>query len=211
MWLSTKDVGSTAVAKTTGSTKREKVQNLRKQHNSLFIKENVINPKFIPRMCYKHEGELIVGFYEREILGGKDIYTEFCDRDFNPEDPKRTLWKWQFNSEYKTEYKLSDPHPGTKDCRYLIPIDELINVKEVHYPTQQVVTVEEKVPEAVTPAPVVKEVVKETPAEALLDAPSAGEDVPYADMTLRDYAAIKWQKPVSLRGWLNDLIIKNSK
>jgi hypothetical protein len=36
------------------------------------------------------------------------------------------------------------------------------------------------------------------------------EDAPYSEMTIRDYFAIQTGKPVSAKGWLNDLI-KNSK
>jgi len=37
------------------------------------------------------------------------------------------------------------------------------------------------------------------------------EDCPYSEMTLRDYMAIHTGKPVSLKDWLNELVIKNSK
>ena len=36
-------------------------------------------------------------------------------------------------------------------------------------------------------------------------------DVPYDSMTLRDFAAIQWKKPVSHKRWLNELITKNFK
>lgn len=182
MSISTKDLTNSSQD---GQSKREKVLALIEKHKPLFEKEGVENPKFIPRLCYKHKGELIIGFYPRELYGGTDIYTEFCTRDFDPEDPERRLWKWIYNPEYEKEYELSDPHPGTGDRRYIIPIAELIDVADYH-----------------------KEVVTEieNEEELFIESPSSGDDVPYSAMTLRDYAAIQWQRPVSLKPWLNDLI-----
>jgi hypothetical protein len=172
------------------NSKREKIQALAVKHKQLFEKEGVQNPKFIPRMCYKHKGEMIIGFYAKEIYGGADIYTEFCSRDYEPEDAKRTLWKWEYNPEYATEYEQSEPHPATGDRRFLIPVDELINVNEIH---------EEK------------KASEEDEEDLFIETPTSGEDVPYDSMTLRDYAAIQWKEPVSLKPWLNDLIRKNFK
>tara|TARA_R100001015_G_C4612854_1_gene168445 strand:+ start:422 stop:979 length:558 start_codon:yes stop_codon:yes gene_type:complete len=160
-------------------TKREKIAKLQDKHLELFKQEGVKQPKFIPRMCYKHEGELIVSFYPSEIEGGVDLYTEFVSRDYEPEDPERRLWKWVYNDSYETEYPQSEPHPSTGDRRFLIPIDELIEV--------------EKKPE-------VKQQMLFEPL------PDADADVPFNSMTLRDYAAIQWKVPVSHKKWLNNLI-----
>jgi hypothetical protein len=183
MGLSTKDLKGEAKKP---STVREKIQELQKKHASLFEKESIQHPKFVPRMCYKHtSGDMIVGFYEKELRGGKDIYTEFCSRNYNSENP--ILWKWVFNPEYATEYEKSEPHPSTGDRRYLIPADELININDLY-----------------------KEKETEEPL-TLLPEMGAGEDVPYDSMTLRDHAAIQWQKPVSGKKWLNELITNTFK
>ena len=185
MALSTKNIGDNKPR----LSKREKILALMKDHQPLFDKEGISNPKFIPRLCYKQKGEMIIGFYNMEITGGNDIYIEFCDRSFLPEDDKRTLYKWIFNPEYTTEYAKSDPHPATGDRRYLIPVAELINVTELHN----------------TPTPEVEE---KDEFEELTDGVS---DVPYDAMTLRDYAAIQWKKPVSCKKWLNELVTKTFK
>ena len=172
----------------TSPTKREKVQALMEKHKPLFEKEGVSNPKFIPRMAYKHEGELIVGFYPKEIYGEQDIYTEFCSRDYEPEDSQRRLWKWIYNPDYETEYKTSEPHPTTGDVRYFVPVDELIDVAQLDHgknDEQKQLNVDD------------------------LNAEIA--DLPYDAMTIRDYAAIKWKKPISYKKWLNELITKNFK
>jgi len=188
--LDTKNIKTSAAP-----DKRGRVQELKRYHTHLFEKENIINPKFIPRMCYPNKGELIIGFYPNELNGGLDIYTEFCSRDDVPEDPKRILYKWPFNPEYATEYAQSDPHKSTGDKRFLIPIEELINVSELHSP--QLIKEE-------------PEQVKEEPA-VFIELPDASNDHPYADMTIRDYAAIQWKEPVSGKKWLNELITKTHK
>tara|TARA_R110002020_G_scaffold29571_9_gene93229 strand:- start:3181 stop:3732 length:552 start_codon:yes stop_codon:yes gene_type:complete len=168
-------------------SKREKILDLMEKHKPLFEKEGVTNPRFIPRMAYKHNGELIIGFYPKEMYGEQDIYTEFCSREYEPEDPERKLYKWMYNSNYEEEYEASEPHPTTGDVRYFIPVDELIEVQGLH--KSELVTEEIKFDD--------------------FDKKSA--DVPYDAMTLRDYAAIKWREPVSHKKWLNDLITKNFK
>lgn len=187
MGISTKKVNNPKNVK----SKREKVSLLRKQHASLFSKEKILNPKFSPRMCYMLDGELVISFYDRELYGGADLYTEFCNRDYEQEEkggyPKGTLWKWIYNPEYRTEYKKSDLNAGINDVRYIIPIEELINVTELHSSVNK---------------PSEEE-------ETLLDTPTAGEDVPYSSMTLRDYVAIQLKKPVSHKQWLNEIISKN--
>ena len=181
-------------------TNRDKVIELIKYHKPLFIKEGVTNPKFIPRLCYPHKGVQVVTFFQKEIAGGQDIYIEFCNRELEPEDENRTLWKWIFNPEYDTEYELSDPHPSSSDRRYIIPITELVNVKEFH----------EKQTAGESPlaaGPVLPEPDSPTGSWIKLEE----TDVPYEAMTIRDYAAIQWKMPVSNKPWLNELIIKTFK
>ena len=191
-------------------TNRDKVIALMQYHKPLFVKEGVSNPKFVPRLCYPHNGVQVVTFFPKEIAGGQDIYIEFCNRELEPEDPDRTLWKWIFNPNYDEEYDITEPHPHTTDRRYIIPITELVNVKEYH----------EKM-EATGPMSTVHIVgLKETPQEesvpqeSIKQAPSSNgqsTDIPYEAMTVRDYAAIQWKLPVSNKDWLNELIIKTFK
>ncbi len=174
-------------------SKRERIKELMSEHSVLFLKEGVKNPKFIPRLCYMHKGQKIVGFYPSEIKGEQDIYAEFCDRNDVPEDPERTLYKWKYNAHYEEEYETSEPHPVTGDKRYLIPVDELLIVKNLHIHPVTTHALEENSPEV---------------AELVI---SEDLDVPYSQMTLRDYAAIKWRKPVSSKRWLNELIMQTEK
>lgn len=171
------------------SSKRERIAALLETHKPLFEKLGVSNPAFIPKMAYPDEGELIISFYPSEVNKGEDVYTEFVSRDYEPEDPERRLWKWPYNPEYATEYRHSDPHPTTGDRRFLVPVDELIDVKKEMIATEEKST-------------------GQLDAFSLIEAPDGNSDQPYSNMTMRDYAAIQWKQPVSHKQWLNELIIK---
>lgn len=211
MAISTKNIGAYVPPKT--DSKRDVVLGLMKHHRGLFEKEGVHNPKFIPRLCYKHNGIKIIGFYPKELYGGIDIYVEFCDRDYNPEDSSRTLWKWSYNPEFATDYLLSEPHAATRDQRYLIPISELINVTELHSTQNKAPVIVEPVMQT-KPSQVINhhDMLDDSPDQPgefiIAENAGAGTDVPYDAMTLRDFAAIQWKKPVSHKKWLNELITK---
>lgn len=183
MGLSTKNI----------SSRRSAVEELKQKHIKLFEQEGVEKPKFIPKMAYIPSGgqDRIIALFPSEIMGGEDIYTEFVSKQNVPEDPERTLWKWPFNPEFETEYEKSDPHPATGHRRYLIPIDELIDVATLHReePVQTTLTLIEPV----------------TENGKLVD------DAPLSEMTMRDEIAIRWELPVSNKEWLNELVREKKK
>ena len=169
--------------------KRTQVAELKEKHVALFKLEGVEDKaKFIPKMAYIPEpgADRIIAFFPSEIQGGEDIYTEFVSKDNIPDNPERTLWKWPFNPEFDTEYKKSEPHQATGHHRYLIPIDELINVGERY----------------------VKPVKAKESEQTKLVLDVATDDAPIGQMTIRDKAAIDWKLPVSNKAWLNELIKK---
>lgn len=181
MALSTVDGGA--------SSKRSKIAALLEKHKPLFDKLGISNPTFIPKMAYPDNGEIIIGFYPKEINAGEDVYTEFVSRDFEPEDQERRLWKWVYNPEYAKEYRMSEPHPSTGDRRFLVPVDELIDVAKDILQKEQKQT-------------------GQLDVFNLLEVPDGNSDQPYTNLTMRDYAAIQWKRPVSHKKWLNELIIK---
>ena len=213
MGIGTKNLDRSTQKRNSFTTKREAIKELRKKHEPLFVKEGLtLDAKFLPRNRYKHEGELVIGFYPSEIIANVDIYTEFWSRDWDPEDPNRTLWKWMYNAEYETEYKKSEPHPTSGHRMYYIPTDELIDVEELHTPKPEgslPIIKEEVITEVVDSIKTdIIETPKEPVEEFLDDTPLAGEDVPYSAMTLRDHVAITYKKPLSNKAWLNNLITK---
>jgi hypothetical protein len=194
-----------------GLTKREKVKVLRDHHEKIFEGEQVKFPKFVTRCCYLDNtlGEKVVGLFPKELFGKKDVYIEFCSRDtIIPEDPERTLWKWEYNPDYLTEYKLANPIKSTGDRRCLIPADELINVTELYSekPMPKPVEIEEvKAEEKETKEETVTSPKEELSLESVID---ADHDVPFNLLTAKDIMAIIWKKPISHKKWINDVITK---
>jgi len=115
------------------SSRRSTIADLKEKHLKLLQSENIEGKeKFIPKMAYIPKGGLdrVISFFLSEILGGQDIYTEFTSKELVPDDTERTLWKWEFNPQFETAYEKSEPHPATGHCRYLVPVDELVNVAD---------------------------------------------------------------------------------
>jgi hypothetical protein len=180
------------------SDKKTKIANLMEKHTPLFASEGVEKGKvkFIPKMAYipAAGAERVIAFFPSEMSGNQDIYTEFVSKDYDPEDPERRLWKWSYNPHYEAEYETTQPHPVSGHCRYLIPVDELIDVAEAHQNG------------AASPA-----VEEEKSTMNFDDLPDPDEDQPIASLTIRDKAAIDWKLPVSKKKWLNELITTNFK
>lgn len=115
--------------------------------------------------------------------------------------------------------RISDPKPVTPLVN-LTPILEKDNNDEVAE-VEEEATSDAKQEES----PEIKEVTKEEPVKEIPEEQTsvattppvtdislgddvAGADLPYTKMSLRDYAAIQWKRPVSHKKWLNELIIK---
>lgn len=182
MGLSTKNAGASSVM-----DKKTKIANLREKHEHLFQLEGVgASAKFIPKMAYIPRGsdDRVIALFPSEIKGGEDIYTEFVSSEYDPEDPERRLWKWPFNSHWEEEYQTTEPHHKTGHVRYLIPVDELLDVAQSHQHS----------------------VVEDDAKEDQFPMPDANDDAPINQLTIRDKAAIDWKLPVSRKPWLNDLI-----
>jgi len=175
------------------SNKKQLIAELRVKHEKWLEAEGLgSKAKFIPKMAYIPTGdsERIIAFFPSEISGGQDIYTEFVSKSYEPEDPERTLWKWIYNPHYTEEYKTTEPHAVSGHVRYLIPVDELINVAEFQQ-LQPELKIQKKMDFSELPDP--------------------DSDQPIAELTIRDKAAIDWKKPVSKKKWLNNLILSTFK
>jgi len=114
----------------TPAERKKKVEKLREEHEDYFQTIGNLNSLYIPKMAYRPPGkdELYVSFFPSELKKGKDIYTEFVDIDYNPEDAKRTLYLLKHNPYWESEYELIVSSTGFE--RYLIPVKELIDVKD---------------------------------------------------------------------------------
>lgn len=166
---------------TTGNINRkEKTAELIKFHEKKFITNGINEPKFIPKCAYQPRGldGLHLGFFESELKKPADIYTEFVSIELDPEDPDRNLYKWRYNPHYAEEYEATKPN-ANGHVRYLIPVAELIKIEELQ--------------------------VEESPFPDF-DLMNPENDEPFARMTMKDFCAITWKRPLSDKKWLNDLI-----
>ena len=83
-------------------------------------------------MAYRPTGkdELHISFFPSELQKGKDVYTEFVSIDYESEDPKRTLYLWEYNAHWEEEYELIESSSGFQ--RHIIPVAELKVISDVN-------------------------------------------------------------------------------
>lgn len=169
--------------------RQEKTEDLLKHHDWKFKMIQEDSPLFIPKCSYIPKGmsENHIGFFQSEVKKGKDIYTEFTSIDLDPEDPKRTLYKWRFNPHYDEEYERTDPG-ANGHFRYLIPVSELVLIEF------EQTELEQQAPVQTSLFPNFDQII------------DPDQDAALSNITLRDLAAIILQQPVSQKQWLNEII-----
>jgi hypothetical protein len=115
----------------TPEQRKQKVKELREQHENYFNMNELSDAAYIPKMAYRPPGkdELHVSFFPSELERNKDIYTEFVSIDYDSEDPKRTLYLHKYNPHWKEEYEMIESNSGFQ--RHLIPASELKVVSDV--------------------------------------------------------------------------------
>jgi hypothetical protein len=98
---------------------------LREKHQPYFNLKKVPDAIFIPKMAYKPSGkdELFIAFFQSELRKESDLYVEFVNRDLQPEDMNRNLWKWNYNPHWDEEYEKLE------NDRYLVPVSELVCIR----------------------------------------------------------------------------------
>lgn len=162
-----------------------KVQELRKYHQATLDAYGRPDADFIPKMAYIPKGkeELCIGFFPSEMQRGVDFFTEFVDKNLQPEDPERKLYLWKYNQFWETEYEQINN--GTYTWA-MVPVSELYVVDLKDYVTKVRTNEFELVEKAV--------------------APIEG-DAPISELTIKDLAAILLNKPCSDKPFLNKLIL----
>ena len=115
----------------TPEERKEKVKELSAEHEKYFgtLKHDF---QYIPKMAYRPSGkdELHISFFPSELQKGKDIYTEFVSIDYESEDPKRTLYLWEYNAHWEEEYELIESSSGFQ--RHIIPVGELKVINDIN-------------------------------------------------------------------------------
>jgi hypothetical protein len=111
--------------KMTPEERKQKVADLKRQHEEYFNSNELQDAAYIPKMAYRPPGkdDLHVSFFPSELERNKDIYTEFVSIDYDAEDPKRTLYLHKYNPHWKEEYEMIESSSGFQ--RHIIPVSEL--------------------------------------------------------------------------------------
>jgi hypothetical protein len=141
---------------------------------------------------YDEQRRLVVGIFPSEFKKTKGFFFELIDSDLNPTDSDRKVYRVPPSNSFEEEYELN------AKGSYLVPIEEL---KVVH---RSSVAISKMSAFTGTDETVFK--VTQKAQEAIPKAPAPMEDAPYSEITIRDYYAIHTNRPVSAKGWLNDLI-----
>lgn len=175
--------------------KAQKTKDMR-DYNSDLIADLGISPYDfnMKTQFYDEQRRLVVGIFPSEFKKTKGFFFELIDSDLNPTDKERKVYRVPYNANFEEEYELN------AKGSYLVPIEELkvVHRSSVAISKMSAFTGTEEAPQRFKTEK--KEVVN------IPNAPSPMEDNPYSEMTIRDYYAIHANRPVSAKGWLNDLI-----
>lgn len=174
--------------------KKRRVAEMKDFHKKTLEDLGVHPSSFIPKLAYiptfpPGKTEKVVSMFASEMNKKVDLYIEFAEREAIPMDKEnRTLYRLKYNAFYHEEYEKEGPDNA---LRYLIPVSELTVVKKYGAGASVSTTVAEPI---------------ESKKEKVFDLPDNTTDLPFDQMTMRDFAAIMLKKPVSHKDWLNRLV-----
>jgi hypothetical protein len=190
--------------------KKQKLDQVRAYHTNL-IQDLGISPlDFNMKMAfYDRHGRQVVGVFSSEFKKDKGFFFEMVTRDLDPIDSERRVYRIARNDNFEEEYEMND-----KGTSYLVPVEELrlVNPQSVAISKESAVLSNDRffskntVPVAPVAEPKPQALFSSKPATSV-----AEPDVPYSEMTLRDYIAIHTGKPVSQKDWVNKLVTQNDK
>jgi hypothetical protein len=168
--------------------KKQKLDAIRSYHSQLIKDLGVAPTDFNMKKAFRNkQGVEVVGIFDTEFLKEKGFYFELITSDLDPIDPERKVYRVPMNPSYKDEYEIN------AKLSYNVPLEELrvVNPSTVAIGKLGSITNLEKFREENSPAP--KKIVPL-------------EDLPYSEMTIRDYITIHTGRTVSLKPWLNELV-----
>jgi len=128
----------------TPAERKQRVEDLRKEHQPYFEKIGKPTAIFIPKMAYRPQGkdENHISFFESELKNECDIYTEFVSKNYESEDPKRTLYLLHYNPFWQDEFELIVSNSGYE--RYFVPVSQLKFINDIGDRISQPVMIEEE-------------------------------------------------------------------
>ncbi len=179
--------------------RKSKIEELREYHKDL-IKDLGIDPKHLDgKGLYMTNGDTKnVLLFDNEFLRKNGFYFELINGAIEPIDAERKVYRVPYNPNFKEEYE--EVVKGMY-VFYRVPLEELkiVDPYAVAISKSSAVVIDEK------------EKISKNSFGKTQNFSLPLEDCPYSEMTVRDYMAIHTGKPVSLKDWLNELVIKNSK
>lgn len=188
------------VDKQNNDWKKVRLDSFRNYHMSLIKDLGIPVTDFNMKMpFYDKHGRYVVGIFGSEFKKDKGFFFELITRDLEPLEADRKVYRIARNDNFQEEYEINER--GS----FLVPVDELrvVNSQAVAISKESAVMSNDKFfnsvktpQERVAPQPVFNSRIPQ----------SATEDLPYSEMTIRDYMAIHTGRPVSLKPWLNNLI-----
>ena len=116
----------------TPEERKAKVLELKKEHEPYFNKtRSGYDAVYIPKMAYRPTGkdDLHISFFPSELEKNSEIYTEFVSIEYDSEDPKRTLYLYEYNKNWKDDYELVTSNSGFQ--RHIVPVSELKVINDV--------------------------------------------------------------------------------
>lgn len=169
--------------------KKAKLDAIRAHHKDLINDLGISPLDFnMKKSFYNSNGVEVVGIFGSEFRKEKGFFFELISSDLDPIDPERKVYRVPPNTCYEEEYELNQKNSHN------VPLEEL----RVVNPYSAAIS---------KGSSILSDVKKEDSKIVRIDKNLVTlDDVPYSQMTIRDYMAIHTGKPVSLKGWLNDLI-----
>jgi len=179
--------------------KNENLDRLREFNAHLITDLGISRTDFKAKMPFFANGRRVVGVFESEFRQEKGLYFELTNQLNEPSDPDRTVYRVSPSMYFKEEYEQSMYH---KDS-YLVPVEELqiVNRKSAAISKYNAVESSDRIFSAI------KEKIKEdqTASKPPTESTSLADSM-FSEMTVRDFAAIFYKKPVSNKAWLTELI-----
>lgn len=185
--------------------KKRKLEEIRDHHMELIQALGITRGDFNMKMpFYDKQRRYVVGIFPSEFERENGFYFEIINREYEPVDSNRTVYKIPQNDAYTEEYEM------TAKGSFLVPMEELRVVNPVSVAISGPSAIVGGVPVAAydpTKRPQFKPTgqPQKGPGTAY-KAPATMEDAPYSEMTIRDHITIVTGKAVSTKPWLNDLI-----
>lgn len=125
---------STKDKKMTPQERKEKVAELRKEHEKYFKEKGFADSDvlYIPKMAYRPTGkdELYVSFFPSELKKERDVYTEFVSIEYDSEDSLRTLYLLPYNSNWEKDWEIIESSSGFQ--RHMVPVSDLNIIKDIN-------------------------------------------------------------------------------